>query len=101
MVRHSVFFWLDESLTSEQRTSFESGLLALFEIDVVNRGAFGTAAATPERPVTRNTYDYSLVLEFDSVEKHNDYQVHAEHQVFVDSFSAWFEKVRIFDTEFK
>ncbi len=101
MVRHSVYFWLDESLTAEQRTSFEGGLRDLFEIDVVSRGEFGTAAATPERPVTRNTFDYALFLEFDSVEKHNAYQIHAEHQVFVDKFSPWFEKVRIFDTEMK
>lgn len=101
MVRHSVYFWLDESLTDEQRTSFVGGLRDLFEIDVVSRGEFGTVAATPERPVTRNTFDYALFLEFDSVEKHNAYQIHAEHQVFVDNFSPWFEKVRIFDTELK
>ena len=100
MVRHNVYFWLDESLTAEQKTSFEGGLRALFEIDVVSRGEFGTAATTPERPVTRNTFDYALVLEFESVSQHDAYQVHAEHQVFVDNFSAWFKKVRIFDTEF-
>lgn len=101
MMRHSVYFWLDESLTDEQRSSFEGGLRALFEIDVVDRGEFGTAATTPERPVTQNTFDYALFLEFDSVEKHNAYQVHPEHKVFVDDFSAWFKEVRIFDTEMK
>ncbi len=101
MVRHSVYFWLDESLTDEQKSSFESGLRALFEIDVVARGEYGTAAATPERPVTRNTFDYALFLEFDSVAKHNAYQVHPGHKVFVDDFSPWFREVRIFDTEVK
>ena len=55
---------------------------------------------TPERPVTQNTFDYALVLEFDSVEQHNEYQVHADHGVFVDSFKQWFDEVRVYDTQF-
>lgn len=100
MVRHNVYFWLDESLTDEQKISFEGGLSALFEISSVKSGSFGKAATTPERPVTHNTFDYALILEFDSVEKHNEYQVDADHQVFVDQFSPWFKEVRIFDTQF-
>ncbi len=100
MVRHNVYFWLDESATEEQKASFEKGLEALFEIDVVANGTFGKPAGTPERPVTQNTFDYALVLEFDSVEQHNAYQVHAEHTVFVEQFSQWFSQVRVYDTQF-
>jgi len=101
MVRHSVFFWLNDGLSDEQKSSFEDGLRALFEIDVVSKGNFGKAADTPERPVTQNSFDYSLFLEFDSVEQHNAYQVHADHTVFVDSFGSWFKEVRVYDTEMK
>lgn len=100
MVRHNVYFWLNDTVSDAQRTAFEAGLKALFEIDVVAHGAFGTAAETPERPVTQNTFDYALVLEFDSVELHNAYQVHDEHTVFVESFGSWFKEVRVFDTQF-
>ena len=100
MLRHNVYFLLDPSLTEEQKSSFEGGLRALFNIDVVAGGQFGLAAATPVRPVTQNTFDYALVLEFESVEKHNAYQVHPEHDVFVKQFSAWFKEVRVFDTQF-
>ncbi len=100
MVRHNVYFWLDESLTDEQKTEFEGGLAALAGIDVVQSGTFGKAAGTPERPVTHNSFDYALVLEFDSVEQHNAYQVHDDHHVFVDQFKAWFKEVRVFDTQF-
>lgn len=100
MVRHNVYFWLHESTTEEQRSDFEKGLAALGDIDVVSRGSFGKAAGTPERPVTQNTFDYALVLEFEDVGKHNDYQVHPEHKVFVDSFGALFKEVRVFDTQF-
>lgn len=100
MVRHNVYFWLDESLSDEEKASFEGGLKALFEIDVVANGSFGKPAGTPERPVTRNTFDYALVLEFASVEDHNAYQVHEDHAVFVDGFSQWFQEVRVYDTQF-
>lgn len=100
MVRHNVYFWLDESLTDAQKTEFEGGLRALFDIDVVSAGSFGKAAGTPERPVTQNSFDYALVLEFESVEQHNAYQVHPEHKVFVDNFGQWFKEVRVYDTQF-
>lgn len=100
MVRHNVYFWLDESLSDEQKQEFEGGLAALAEIDVVDSGTFGTAAGTPERPVTQNTFDYALVLEFASLEQHNAYQVHDDHHVFVDRFSPWFREVQVFDTQF-
>lgn len=99
MVRHNVFFWLDESLSGEDKAAFEKGLEALFSIDVVDKGYFGRAAATPERSVTQNSYDYALFLEFKDVESHNAYQVHPDHGVFVENFSKWFKEVRVYDTE--
>lgn len=99
MVRHNVYFWLEPSLTEEQKAAFEGGLRALFDIDVVGSGAFGKPAGTPVRPVTQNTFDYHLVLEFENVEKHNAYQIHPDHDVFVKNFSPWFREVRVFDAE--
>ena len=100
MIRHTVYFWLDESLTDDQKTEFEGGLRALFDIDVVVTGHFGKPADTPAREgVTQNDYDYALFLKFDSVEDHNTYQVHPDHDVFVNSFSKWFKTVRVYDTD--
>lgn len=100
MIRHSVYFWLDDSLSAEDKTRFEGGLQALFSIDVIRQGSFGKAADTPERPVTQNSYDYALFLEFDSVADHDAYQIHADHDVFVKEFSPWFKTVRVYDTAF-
>ena len=99
MVRHNVFFWLDPDLSGEDKSAFEKGLEALFRIDVVQSGSYGKSADTPERPVTQNSYDYALFLEFADVAQHNAYQSHPEHQVFVDNFSKWFKQVRVYDTE--
>ncbi len=97
---HSVYFWLDESLDAAQKSAFEAGMKALAAIDVVASGEIGQPAGTPVRPVTNNTFDYALFLKFASVEDHNAYQVHPDHQVFVDSFSPWFKTVQIFDTDY-
>ena len=32
MVRHNVYFWLDESLSDDDKVAFEGGLGALFEM---------------------------------------------------------------------
>jgi|SRR5690606_4940507 hypothetical protein len=100
MVRHNVYFWLDPALTDEQKAEFEGGLRSLFGIDSVAAGSYGRPAATPSRPVTRNDFDYALVLEFDSVAQHDAYQVDPVHDAFVKSFSPWFREVRVFDTQF-
>lgn len=99
MIRHTVYFWLDESLNSAQRTEFEGGLRALFDIDTVVAGHFGKAATTPSRAgVTQNDYDYALFLQFDTIENHDAYQVDPDHDVFVKNFSPWFKTVRVYDT---
>ncbi|MEM0970672.1 MAG: Dabb family protein, partial [Verrucomicrobiota bacterium] len=76
----------------------EGGLASLYKIDVVQSGRFAKAALTPERPVTHNTFDYSLFLEFPDVAAHNAYQVHPEHDAFVEQFKDWFGEVRVFDS---
>ncbi len=100
MMMHSVYFWLDDSLSAEQKAEFERGMRALFDIGVVATGKIGTAAETSERPVTQNTFDYALFLEFASVEDHNTYQDHPGHHDFVESFSKWFQTVKVYDTEY-
>ena len=99
-MRHTVYFWLDDSLTESDFAAFEAGLKALFEIETVTSGTYGKPAGTPDREgITQNDYHYSLHLEFADVEKHNAYQVDSEHDVFVDKFSKWFKQVRVFDSQ--
>ncbi|MFT5468679.1 MAG: hypothetical protein ACI8UO_003791 [Verrucomicrobiales bacterium] len=101
MMIHSVYFWLIDGLTDEQKAKFEGGLRKLFEIESVASGRFGTPAGTPAREgVTHNDFDFALFLEFTSVENHNTYQDCAEHHVFVDNFKAWFKSVNVHDTKF-
>ncbi len=96
---HSVYFWLRDDLTEAERSAFDSGVRALQDIAVVQRGFVGTPAATPERPVTDKSFSYFLQLEFASVADHDAYQVDPDHEKFVDACRTFWSKVVIYDSE--
>ena len=99
-MEHHVYFWLNEEhQTAEHRAAFEVGLVALFKIEEIASGAWGRPAATAVRPVTENTWDYGLSLKFASQAEHDIYQEHAEHDVFVDTFKGFWERVQVMDLE--
>ena len=87
---HTVYFWLKKNLSDEDVQKFESCGKELLQIDVIQKGILSKPADTPERPVTNNDFSYSLHLTFSSVEDHNTYQDHPDHEVFVKTFSPWF-----------
>ena len=99
-MQHHVYFWLkEEHKNAEASAAFEKALDAVCLVPNIASGGWGVSAATPERPVTDKTFDYAIYLTFDSVEKHDAYQVHPEHDVFVDGYKHLWQSVRIMDVE--
>jgi len=99
-MEHHVYFHLKpERDNPVDRQAFEQGLAKLFEIDVVAGGIWATPATTPERPVIDRSWHYALSMRFDSVAKHDLYQEHPDHDVFVERFRDWWEKVDVRDLE--
>lgn len=99
-MQHHVYFWIkEEHKTAETLAAFEKGLEAVTKVPNIASGGWGKPAQTAVRPVTDNSFDYGLYLTFDSLEKHDAYQVHPEHDVFIDSFKELWEKVRVSDVE--
>ena len=97
-MEHHVYFWLKEERKNDADiAAFEKGLAALFEIKNVAGGMWGKPAATPERPVTDKSFDYAISMRFDSIEQHDLYQVHPDHDVFVDAFKDWWQEVKVMD----
>ncbi|BDS06641.1 hypothetical protein NT6N_16810 [Oceaniferula spumae] len=97
-MEHHVYFWLKEEKKNEaDRAAFEAGMGELLKIENIASGMWGKSAATPERPVTVKSFDYALSLKFDSLEEHNIYQDHPDHDVFVDSFKDLWDKVQVMD----
>ena len=99
-MEHHVYFWLkDEKKNAADQALFEQGLADLFNIKEVAGGRWGKSAVTPERPVTDKSFDYGLSMQFDSMADHDIYQADPDHDVFLDAFKDWWQKVLVMDVD--
>lgn len=95
---HHVYFWLKEEHRNEtDRVAFEKGLSGLFDLDLVAGGRWAKPAPVMIRPVIDQTWDYAITMQFDSIEKHDAYQVDPDHMVFIDTFKSWWSQVQVRD----
>jgi hypothetical protein len=98
MFIHHVYFWLKPDLGSAEIKKFEETVKTLPGISHVKIGDVGKPAST-DRPVIDRSYSYSLLLAFESMEKHDQYQVDPTHLKFVETCSTFWDKVLIYDSE--
>lgn len=78
---------------------FRIGLETLKSIESARAFYVGIPADVPERPVVDKKYDYSLTVVFDNVEAHNAYQEDPLHKEFLRTYSSYWKRVRIYDSE--
>jgi len=95
---HNVYFWLKNGQDKEGFKAFEQGLDSLTLDPRVKSGYFGKPATT-NRAVVENTYSYGLVLVFDDLDAHDQYQAGAIHLEFVSNHSSKWERVIVHDIE--
>ena len=100
MLLHSVYFWLHDEITDEDRERFWDGVESLLGIETVYRGYIGSPADTEDRPIIDRSYDCALILFFKDQESHDSYQEDAIHDAFRTLASLW-KKVQIYDTSLK
>lgn len=98
-VVHTVFFWMNEDVDAAATQEFKDALMELEAVPSVKRMFVGPAAATADREVTDNSFDYSLILWFDDVEGQNAYQVHPIHTAFAEGQGPKFSKVVVYDSQ--
>ncbi|KAB2639670.1 MAG: Dabb family protein [Verrucomicrobia bacterium] len=97
-MEHHVYFWLkDECKSAADRAVFEQGLASLFDIELVGGGRWALPAAVMPRPVIDQSWDYALTMQFADVAEHDAYQVHPQHEAFVDTFKSWWAQVQVRD----
>jgi hypothetical protein len=95
---HNVYFWLKDGLADQALTTFEQGLNKLANDPAVKTGYFGKPADT-HRDVVENSYSYGLVLVFDDMAAHDQYQVGEVHHQFLDDNASKWDKVVVHDIE--
>ena len=97
MFVHSVYFWLKDDLSEEDRAAFVRGVQSLTTIETVRFAHVGVPAAT-DRPVIERSYSYALVVGFDDESGHDVYQDIDVHELFRRECSPYWTKVLIFDS---
>ena len=101
MIIHSVFFWLKDDISSDERASFEQGVKMLGDIDHASAVWLGGPAATPQRAVVDASYDYALTCMFSDVAAHDAYQDDPIHHAFIERCKALWSRVVIYDADAK
>ncbi len=96
---HTVFFWLKDGLSAEERAKFAAGLQTLLTIPGALRAQIGKPAATPKREVIDDSYDYALELDFADLAAQDVYQAHETHTAFIDACKPMWRAVRVYDFE--
>jgi len=95
---HTVFFWMKEGVTEEQKETFgKKGLVDLSKVSSIYRCYIGPPAGTPERGVVDNSYSHALVVHFKSREDQDKYQVDPIHLKFIEDYKDLWEKVKVYD----
>lgn len=95
---HTVFFWLKNPDSKEDKASFESSLKKFLNSSVyIKTMHLGTPANT-NRPIIDTTYSYCLNLTFNSKEDHDKYQEEEVHKVFIKESEMLWQKVLIYDS---
>lgn len=95
---HHVYFWLTEAhQNAEDRVKFEQGLDALLKSKLPKSARWSVPAKVAERPVTDQSWDYALSVQFSTLADHDIYQDEPGHHVFIGSFKEWWAKVLVMD----
>ena len=99
MLVHTVFFWLRDNLSNEERAAFLDGVKTLQEIPDAATTHVGTPAATEPRPVIDRSYDVGLTVICEDIPSHDRYQEHPIHLAFIEQCSQYWDRVVVYDAE--
>lgn len=99
MLVHNVLFWLRKNLEGDELTEFRMGLESLKSIEGVEGVHIGSPAEVAERPPLISNYDYCLTVIFKDIAAHDTYQADPIHKTFIEEFSDYWKRVRVYDAD--
>lgn len=99
MLQHTVFFYLNDDVTADEREQFEAGLVKLLEIPEIYRSETGVPAKTAERDVTDHSYGYAIYTWFETMEDYVGYDEHPDHLEFIDTYNHLWADVKVYDAD--
>jgi len=99
MLQHTVYFYMNDDVTEQQRMDFESGLKELLEIESIYKSELGVPGDTESRDVTDHSFGYSIFTWFETMEDYKTYDEHPDHLEFVDTYNSLWADVKVYDSE--
>ena len=95
---HVVFFWMNNPDNTQEQEQLLNELERFMDkIPQPISKHIGTPAGTP-REVVDNTYQYSLVLNFESKESQDEYQTDPIHLEFIERAQHLWKNVQVYDS---
>jgi len=99
MLQHTVYFYLKDDVTPEEKKEFETGLKKLLDIPQIHSSELGIPAGTAERDVTDHSFAYSIYTWFETMEDYQGYDTHPDHKEFINTYSRLWADVKVYDAE--
>lgn len=99
MLQHTVYFYLNDDVTEEERGQFEEGLRELLAIETIYKSEMGIPGSTEEREVTDHGFGYSIFTWFENLDDYNVYADHPDHLEFIDTYNHLWADVKVYDSE--
>lgn len=99
MLQHTVYFYLNDEVTDQQRGEFEEGLIELLEIESIYKSELGVPGDTESRDVTDHSFGYSIFTWFETKEDYKLYAEHPDHLQFIDTYETLWSDVKVYDSE--
>ncbi len=98
---HTVYFWLQEDISEEDKLAFEEAIQKLGTVPTIKHYYWGPPAPTEARGVVDNSYDYALNVFFEKLEDHDVYQTHPIHLDFIEKNQDKWTTVKVYDNNIK
>jgi len=96
---HTVYFWLKNPDSPEDRESFETSLQKFLDNSAYAKTNFIGKPPKASRDVVDGSFTYSLIVTFESAEAQQNYQDEAPHKLFIEESSKLWTKVIVYDSK--
>tara|TARA_R100001369_G_scaffold18841_1_gene34370 strand:+ start:2919 stop:3365 length:447 start_codon:yes stop_codon:yes gene_type:complete len=96
---HTVFFWLKNPDSVEDRKVFETSILKFMRDSKYAKTNFVGVPPKATRDVVDGSFTYSLVVTFESADAQAKYQTEEAHNLFVAESSNLWTKVIVYDSQ--
>ncbi len=96
---HTVYFWLANPDSQEDRAAFEKSLQKFLDNSAYAKTKFIGIPPRASRDVVDGSFTYSLIVTFESAEAQQAYQDEAPHKLFIEESSKLWTKVIVYDSK--